>query len=114
LTDQLVLDLVALLDAEDKEQATAQLIRTFSAWTTELIGRAASQSASVSVPIIARVEEVKTIVEDLRHRERARTERYDEFRRGINGQVDALHREVETLQRAVNDDASNEARPGQS
>lgn len=52
----------------------------------ELIGRAASQSASVVTPTLQRVEEVE-------RRERARYERLRDVERTVNGRVDAIYNE---------------------
>lgn len=87
LTDQLVADLVALLTAEDKVTAGATFARTLSTWSAELIGRAAAQAASVSTPIIAKVE-------DLERRERRRSEKLEAVQREMNGQIDAVHRHM--------------------
>lgn len=87
---------------------TDQLFRTLSDLIAEVIGRASSQSASVSVSLYEEVAHIrrdvaaiKRIVEELKHSDRLRTARYDELQRTVNGQFDGVHAEVDGLRAEV-------------
>lgn len=84
LTDQLTADLVALLIASDKQVVAERFMRTLSDWSTKLIERAAAQAASVSIPIIQKVE-------DFEKRERRRYERLRDLEATVNHRVDVLY-----------------------
>ena len=68
LTDQLAAIVGAMLPP-DKQDLAEQLARVLSTWAAEVIGRAASQSASVSVTALRRIEALHTEVEQLKSRQ---------------------------------------------
>lgn len=127
-TDRVIALLVALLPP-DRAELAADLGRALGDLFAELIGRAASQSASTVVHLHTRIEDVE-------RRDRARDERIRALAHRVDAQIDALWREqpvdqsaatwhnsvkikalekaVEQLKtKAVNDDASNQARPNE-
>lgn len=118
-TDRVVAVIRQLLPAE-RQALADHLSAALGDLFAELIGRATSMVASVVAPALRKVE-------DFERRERARYERLRDVERTVNGRVDtlwqhyeampdineAVHRlavDVEQLkERAVSDDASNDA-----
>lgn len=123
-TDRVVAVIRQLLPAE-RQTLADQLGVALGDLFAELIGRATAMAASVVAPTLRKIE-------DFEARERARYDRLRELERTVNGRVDtlwehyaampdineAVHRlavDVEQLkEKAVNDDASNQARPTES